>query len=317
LPPLESNTGTFISWSDAIGYAVLDNCVELDIGGTIVERYYPEFWAMYDSINDTKDDQMLLKATSFLSSRHNAQFENDLMIPLKFFFTKDYKLALPIGAIDRQNIRLKFSFKKFLDCINYDGDIPDFSVDFLEANVYAEYIYIDDKILTDFETTEYSYMTDIVESQDIHINTRISNPVVPLNFKGVCKELVFGCIETKSIDNNDYFNYSNVYDTNNPSKLIDSIGMTIDGHKRFDDITEAYYRFAFVQSAHNSDNLRYIYCIPFSVIPNNYQPTGGINLAMLHTTTLDITMVKNSPDCILKIYAILYKRITIKGGVLT
>lgn len=50
LPPIVKNGGTYASWSDTLGYAIFDDYIELQIGGEIVDKVYPQFCNVWDEL---------------------------------------------------------------------------------------------------------------------------------------------------------------------------------------------------------------------------------------------------------------------------
>ena len=317
LPRLVCDSGTFLSWCDNVGYAMFQEGISLEIGGLLVDTFYPEFWDIYEcfmnSDNNSGSNLMTLKSDSYISTRYNATRENDLVIPLRFWFTRDYKLGLPIGAMPNQSIKLKFKFKHFEDCINYDGLEPsDYS--FKEAEIFAEYVYLDETVLTDFYTTPYEYIGQrVLYNGKEHINANASDHSIQLLFNGPCKELVFSCIETNSISNNDHFNYSNL---TTDSNLIQEIGFSIEGSERIKYTPEVFFRLGYPFMVHQNVPLKYVYTLPFSIKPAVSQPSGSLSFSSFSSLSLNIKMVPQNPECILRIFGVFYSRITIKNGVL-
>ena len=159
LPALVSKSGTYLSWCDTIGYNIFSDPIELLIGGVIVDKLYPQFLNAYDELSNSNKQSgknfMLLKSDIYSSTKHNAEKEVNLIIPLDFWFTKQYNSALPLVSMLNQDIRINFKFRNFSECVNYDGDDPE-PVSILDSNVFAEYIFLDDVVLENFKKQKHN-----------------------------------------------------------------------------------------------------------------------------------------------------------------
>ena len=50
LPILEKTDGKYACWSDTLGYGIFDGPIELQIGGVVVDRLYPQFLDAWDEL---------------------------------------------------------------------------------------------------------------------------------------------------------------------------------------------------------------------------------------------------------------------------
>ena len=73
------------------------------------------------------------------------------------------------------------------------------------------------------------------------------------------------------------------------SPLILAASLLLDGKLRFDNLPEFYYRVIFPQNIHSVIPLKYIYTMPFSIRPEDNQPTGSLNLSRFNDITLALT----------------------------
>lgn len=318
LPPIVRNGGTYASWSDTLGYAIFSEPIELQIGGVIVDRLYPQFLNAWDELsNGTKRDGtnlMLLKSDTYVVNYYNAQRPVDLMIPLDFWFTKRYSSALPIASMLSQEIRINFKLRPFVECINYDGAEPA-PVFISDYNFFAEYIYLDDVILDTFRKQKHMFL---IEQMQYNGQERISANATTYNsnlkFNNACKEFVFFCSEVNNLDTNNYFAYGRSADEN---PIVQSASLYLDGKLRFDNLPEFYYRSIFPYNIHSSIPLKYIYTMPFSIHPEDNQPTGSLNANRFNDITLALRLSNNNPEVELFVFALSYNIITIENGILT
>jgi len=316
LPKLVKQDGSYICWSDTLGYAIFNSPIELLIGGVIVDRIYPVGLDILDELCKSNDgyNRMILKSDNYISNIYNAENEVNLMIPLDFWFTKDYSYALPLLSMTNQDIQINFSFADFSDVINFDGDSNPLRVEILESNVYAEYIMLDDIILDQFQKQTHQYIIpQMVYNGDDIIPSNQSIFSTKLNFQNPCKELLFCCVDINSINNNNYFNYSRYSDQ---LPLISHATLLLDGKHRYDDyMSENVFRDLFPNIVHSIVPSKYLYIMPFSLKPEESQPSGSINLGRFDEVLLSLKMTPNNPSCKLYVFGILYNVLIIENGI--
>ena len=318
LPPIVKNGGTYASWTDTLGYAIFDDFIELQIGGEIVDKLYPQFLNAWDELTTTSKkvgkNLMLLKSDTYVASKYNAEKYVDLIIPLDFWFTKQYNLSLPLLCMAYQDIKISFKLKQFSECINYDGDEP-LAIPILNANIIAEYIFLDDIIREKFLDVKHQYIIEQVQynGDDLILhNTDVYNSKLRFNYP--CKEFIFFAVENNNIENNNHFVYSRTPDD---EPLIREASLLLDGKLRFDSLPEFYYRSVFPDNVHSVIPTKYIYTMPFSIKPEGNQPTGSLNASKFNDITLFLKLPHDNVDLTLYVFAISYNVLIINKGFLT
>ena len=63
--------------------------------------------------------------------------------------------------------------------------------------------------------------------------------------------------------------------------------------------------------------MRYIYTMPFSINPEDNQPTGSINLSRFNDVNLSLVMHPGNTDCYLYTFVRSYNIVIIENGNLT
>lgn len=319
LPKLVKTSGTYLSWADTLGYSIFseNDPIELEIGGVVIDKLYPRYLDMNDEFTNKNKSRnlLLLKSDAYVSSYYNALKDVDLIIPLDFWFTKQYSSALPIVSMTSQDIKVSFKLRDFGDVVNYDGSTPN-QVSIIDSNILVEYIYLDDVISDAFTKQKHTYIIEQCQyhGQDlIQANTGIYNTT--LKFNHPVKELVFGCVEKQNINSNNYFVYNKSLDDTN---ILTEIALLLDGKRRFEFLPEFFYRLITTDSVHSNIPLKYIYSMPFSVRPEDNQPTGSINMSRFTDVILSLKLGDSgiTQDCFIYIYAISYNVVTIENGFL-
>jgi hypothetical protein len=318
LPALQKESGTYLSWCDTLGYAIFSEPIELEIGGVVIDKLYPRFLDIWDEFTNS-DKQlgkylMLLKGDNYRSTMYNAEKEVDVIIPLDFWFTKQYSSALPLLSMYNQDIKLNFKFKDFSKLVNYDGGDPA-PVVVLDSNVLAEYVFLDDSIAEKFQQQKHTYIIEQIQYNGDEIIPE-SNSVYnsSLKFNHAAKELFFAVAEKANVDSNNHFVYSSSIGDSN---IVSEAALLLDGKKRFEYLPEIYYRNVFPDSVHSVIPMKYVYCMPFSVRPEHNQPTGSINLSRFNDVVLSLKLTPGNNECYLYVYALSYNVITIENGTFT
>jgi regulator of RNase E activity RraB len=317
LPKLTKANGDYLCWSDTIGYGIFSEPIELQVGGVIIDRLYPQFLNARDELTNSSKQLgknfMLLKSDTYTSNYSNAEKDVDLIIPLDFWFTKNYQCALPLLSMASQDIKINFKFKNFSECINYDGSDPD-AVYIIDSSVLAEYIYLDDIIINQFKNQQHKFVIDqqIYNGDEIiPENTTVYNSALKFNLP--CKELLFLCVEKNNINTNNIFCYSKTSDN---SSLVSNVSLLLDGRLRFDNLPEFYYRSIFPEIVHSVIPMKYIYIMPFCTRPEDNQPTGSLNMSNFNDITLFLKMQPNNPELRLYVFALCYNIVIIENGLL-
>ena len=318
IPQLTKKDGTYASWIDTLGYGLFSDAIELEIGGVIVDRLYPVFLDMWDELTISPQDvtrkMMILKTDTWRSTIRTGETEHDLVIPLSFWFTKSPGTALPILAMQSQDIKIHFKLKQFNECIHYDGLLEPDTVDIISASVFAEYVFLDDIILERYMNEKHQFIIEQIQyngDESIPENATAFKSV--LKFNNPVKEILLCAVDKGSFDSNNHFNYSRSTDE---QPLILELGMLLDGKRRFEIYPEYYYRINLPDTVHSFISSKHMYCIPFSKQPEEKQPTGAINMTQFNDITLPLTMNSGNTECKLYVFALSYNVVTIEKGVL-
>jgi len=315
LPALTKTSGEYACYSNNLGHAIFSDPIELEIGGVIIDKIYPQYLDIHNELTSSTKREgknlMLMKSDISSATLYNATKPVELIIPLDFWFTKQYSSALPLLSMYSQDIRLHFKFRNMSDIIHFDGGTPPLNVSILDSNVYAEYIFLDETIAQSFQKQTHTYIIEQTQyngDETIPINTSSYNST--LKFNHPVKELFFCCVEKTNRENNNYF----VYSKENDLPIISEVALLIDGHKRFEYLPEVFYRTVYPDCVHSVIPLKYIYCMPFAIAPEDNQPTGSINMSTFNDVVLSLKLPSGNAESYLYVFAVSYNVLTIVEG---
>ena len=309
LPALVPASGTYASWCNGIGRAMFNGSIDLEIGGIVVDKIYPRLEDALINVRGKGLSELgVLKSDVYIASKYNAVEPVDLLIPLEFWFTREYTLALPIAALTLQDLRIVFSLQPFDRVINHDGLVIPDAVG-ISGDIIAEYVYLENNIWDSIKDSPFTFLVNLSQyNGEEKISADRGTFSTQLKFNGPIKELVFGVVPTSNTQTNNWFAYS---------KQIESISVVLESQKRHDNIPEVFFRLGSSAVVHAHAPTDYIYYIPWCLRGDDYmQPTGSLNASRFTDFTLNLAMKTGNTECVLYVFAIGYNLVTINNGML-
>jgi len=121
LPGILSNNQKKFAWVKKIGL-VLINFIEIEIGGTIIDRHYGDWINIWNEIltgNGHREsyDKIIGNVKELYEYSNNKQTYK-LYIPLSFWFCLDTGLSLPLVALLHHDIKINVEFNDIEKCFN-------------------------------------------------------------------------------------------------------------------------------------------------------------------------------------------------------
>ena len=181
------------AWVSRIGH-VLINSVELEIGGTRIDKQYGDWLNIWYELarnwaHDRGYDIMIgnTHQLTTLSPRHDAAI---LYIPLKFFNNRNDGLAIPLIALQYHEVKFNFEFSQLMSCINTTHNVTQTDVSPLNmsASLYVDYVYLDTEERKRFAQAQHEYLIEQVQFTGSE-SVPDKNQKVRLNFNHPCKAL--------------------------------------------------------------------------------------------------------------------------------
>ena len=222
-----------MGWTKKIGIFIMEN-IEMFIGSNLVTNMSSNYVDVYGQLN-YKNEEIYNKMIGNDPELNVPVVSNTaryLYIPLPFWFQNNYGLAVPLIALQFNNIQIKIKFRNFIDSIFFD--IPNISsftnnnlrnkiVDLILSNsinifnsqieitMLLEYVYLDNIERKKFAQSSHEYLiTQVQEIIFSNISPSVSN--FELNFFHCCKTMFWSANQYKYINNitgqNSYDKYS-------------------------------------------------------------------------------------------------------------
>ena len=263
--------------------------------------------------------------------------ERFLTIPLPFWFSKNYSLALPILKFcSKNNIKLKIIFEDIEKLYTVYSDIYNMNIssdyyntlhkknikftdfiktgdDKLNISIDATYIVLDcyeRQLILNKATNQYLFETISIKDSAF-TSSGDSVKIIDINSQLMVKEIIWTLTRLDNINKfNDILNYTYSIPKNNESGIMKKAeivwGRTQGSRMQEKD---AYF-FNNIQpyQHHSIIPMQGIYCYSFSLFPEKWFPSGCYNASRIETQ-LKITLNNYVPSLIDDIYMKKFKEI--------
>jgi hypothetical protein len=267
------------------GYSLIKS-VELQIGGTKIDKHYGKWMWVWNQLTSTteKDNahNIMVQQPAFAA----ADGKKELFIPLQFFCCRNDGLALPLIALQYHDVRLEFEF----------GTIANATLG--NTSLLVNYVYLDSEERKRFAQASHEYLIEQLQFTGVEsVNASASNKV-RLNFNHPVKELVWvGTAATDSVVGN--------------AVSIDNALLQLNGHDRFS--TQNAVFFERVQPhTHHTRSGAGINVYSFALNPEEHQPSGTCNFSRIDNATLSVTT--KAATAALYVYGVNYNVLRIMSG---
>lgn len=336
LPNLMSGRGReseeyYASWVNSIGHAMI-KYVDIEIGGCIIDRHYGQWMEIWGELTTPIDKRAAYNKMIGHTDYFNVGAqpgELRLHVPLHFWFNRNMGLALPLIALERNDVQLHIEFRQFSDlwvssdfkppiASIVDGVMKQFDNSALSCvEPYIDYIFLEDEERRWFVNTCHEILFEQV--QFIASDAVTADPVIPLTFTYPVKELIWVIQDFEKIaEQKDWFNFSDM-----SGEAPDEIGgdplinakLVIEGRDRFEARDAEYFRRIQPYQWHTVVPNNYIYVYSFSAKPEDYQPTGTLNFSKIDNADLHMSLKPFlSRRAHVSIYAVSYNVLRIEKG---
>ena len=350
----QNSDDVIISWTNSIGHALIKS-IDIEIGETVIDRQYGIWMQIWSelTVNASKRDafnSMIGKKDNFYNTLDSQ--EENLYIPLYFWFCMNEGLALPLIALQNHEVRVNLAIRDFNELwVSNDNVFPE-PVEITSCSLYVDYVFLDDTERKFFARNTHNYLitqlqinsnaldTSIIYKcnddrdncvrvdedyvpQNGEILLRKSGPqdtsMVHLKFNHPVKELIW-IIQTSDIltvgGGNDWFNFSScAYGDGEQRDPLLRGKLIIDGTDRMSDRDAKYYRLVQPYQRHTNVPVNnFIYVYSFGYHPENFQPSGTMNFSRVDSSIMEIEVIEGITRPVMQMFATNYNILRIMGG---
>lgn len=269
--------------------------------------------------------------------------ERRVIVPLPFWFTKNPALALPLVALQYQNVDIILELRAIEDLYQVYDDILDLyvspskyrethasqentvsignfltpvgqppSTNILDLNAFMEcnFIFLDDAERRLIAGSTLDYLVERIYRTE---ETGISNQaMIPLRISNPIKEIVWFARSGDASSWNDWKNFTATYPENKRFPIIATAKMLWNGMERMEEKPGDYFNKIQPYQHHSNCPRQGIYCYSFALHPEKWQPSGSFNASMISRIEMYVTV--NKPDVRITFYSIYYNVFHVVSG---
>jgi len=301
--------------------------VELEIGGQKIDKQYSHWMYVWNELSlpvskrkgykkMVGGDGGILKDTS----------NDQLYIPLEFWFCRNVGLALPLIALQYHEVKVNILFQTAEKC---QGSNTALARPLGASSLWVDYIFLDTDERRRFAQLSHEYL--IEQLQFTGTESLSGSQAKPkLSFNHPCKELFWFVTATGGTSPNDNLNWNNF--TNDQSanlttsmnersaitsvNPIASAKLVLNGNDRFSERNGSYFNT--IQPYQHHENVPTnagINVYSFALKPEEHQPSGTLNMSRIDTAALNLNVnYTTNLSKYLHVYAVNYNVLRILSG---
>ena len=143
--------------------------IDILIGGQRIDRHYGEWFAIWHELME--DSSKSIALANMVGVQNNNTTCKTLTIPLRFWFNNDIGLALPLIALQYNDIKLEIKYNDKSELDKFTNLVPASTLKITNIQLIAEYIHLDKEERRLFSSTNHEYLiTQVQESLNNSIN---------------------------------------------------------------------------------------------------------------------------------------------------
>lgn len=271
-------------------------------------------------------------------------------VPLDFWFTKNPAVALPLVALQYQNIDVTIEFRnieqlyqvwdtttaeyispsryrslgrqrdvsitRFLSHSANVGQVPSVlgSID-LNAYLECNFYFLDTPERSYIAAANTDYIIDRVYRSHYYGLAKGAN-IIELILSNPVKEIVWVLRRSDMSNYNDWHNFTAHLPMDGKYSTLESAKIMWNGVDRFEEKPAAYFNCLQPYQFHTTSPRPGIYAYSFSMFPEKMQPSGSFNASMISKIDLSLNTVNyasfDNYECI--VYSLYYNVFRVMGG---
>lgn len=364
LPEINLSAGCYI---ESAGHALIEH-VDLIIGGKVIQRLTSDWLQIYSEHFVTQTKQNALEeligkfpertahirvSNPLIAARNALGNEADIsfFVDLPFYFYNHPELAIPLCAINRQEVEVEFKLRTAQEIVILtSGDYADISQQnpqpkIKDFQLCAEVVHVDCEERIKMQKSKRDYLITQIQQNVFDIASGVNTGQFKLDFVNPVKELYFVVhrygsnvnatggyavgTNLPTIANSNFegnfvtpFDYDGLLEeTGNKYILwenLDHLTLTLDGQEIITKDTGTMTFLKAVQAAiHHSKTqlIRRFYSYSFALQPEEWYPTGQVNFSLVKEQILNLSLT----PCIdfprqVRVYAVNYNILRVGEG---
>lgn len=318
----QTNAYAKIAWIKKLGHFII-NQIEVSLGGNVIDThssYWIDAWYELNKVNniDSIYNRMIGNVDE-LTVPSRSKNSYTLYIPLTFWFCKFTGLSMPLVASQYHNISFSVRLRELHECLYIaeltDEELVDPNIrksrikelkildlkNFtdqtgldLDANLYIDYIFLDNMERKKFAQSSHEYL--IEQIQYIYYNNNTPNPLsLDLQLNYACKTLIWIVQDISNIKYTDGYNelkWSKYTYGENNIQILNTSSILFNGTTRLIPIESTFTNYVVPFYFFFSTPSDGVNVYSFALYPREQQPSGSCNMSKLTKVVLSIEFNK-------------------------
>ena len=323
-----------IKWANNLG-SVLLAAIEYEIGGTRIERHQAPWYDMRQQLTEKAEkkagiDSMLLNYDDEYDIWNWDKSSNAaklLFIPLRFAWNRSPSMALPLVALQFNDLKLGFEFAPYLACVKSSQSFTTLSSapSVSTMQCFVDYFFIDQAERVRFASNPSEYLIEVVQFQGAETvlgsdspSGTVLNRKIMLNFSQPTKELVwvyqtYANYQVDPVNGNSWFDY-NVSGAPSLEPFVTS-QLFFNGHQRFAARPSQYFRQVVPYQFHTRVPTKKVYAWSSALNPeDDLSPSGSFNASRLDNIQLAFVVDASTLTGRVLVFAVSWNVLRISNG---
>jgi hypothetical protein len=327
-------------YCDEVGHALVEK-VDLVIGGTLIDSHPGHYLQVWNELTQTPEKKqighLVGRSGSEAELEDMAMTEQDIYVPLQFFFCRHLMCSLPLIALQYHQVEIKVTFNQLDKVVAFAGyEYKDESVSLLNKEIgagaswYAQYqaskesnsgfvsvrsksdlkktelsikdarlmcnlVYLEEEERKTFAGSTHEYLVDLLQFQG-PMATGKEQTTYHAYFNHPTSELIWTFVPKASIMHGEPFNYTALQSSYNAAgDTMKTAKLQFNGYDRFTSMPAEYFREIVPAQYHTSVPTRPVYVYSFALEPEDFRPSGSVNLSRIDNVKLITTHVDFEP----------------------
>ena len=331
-----SQTVSNLKWCNNVGSALVTES-EFEIGGVRIERHVAAWLDCRQELTETEEKLAGINAMlgNYSSTYDIWDWNNSssssmlLFIPLRFFWCRNAVNALPLVAIQFQDVRVSMTFQAAMGLIKSSQPVTTLSPTpaMVSCQPWVDYVMLEQSERVRFssqplemlvELTQYNGSEPILGKDSSAFGGMSVNRKVNLAFTQPTKELVFcyqanGNYTVNPYTGNNWFDYDIPGSPN--TDPWDTCQLFFNGHARFSSRPSQYFRQVVPYQYHTRVPTKKVYVWSAALNPEDAtQPSGSVNASRLDSIQLALQLNQNILSGQVLVFAVSWNCLRIEGG---
>lgn len=318
-----------VGYTASIGNALIEYA-DLLIGGKRVERINGEYMEIYGELFVDQSQQRALDVVggktysrTGLGPATSGMYPRNFIVQLPFYFVRSDPLSIPLIAITRQEVEVVVKFRTLSQVLvnpNNDGSTVPSGKSMLNVTLPVEYVFLAPDEIKWLQNQQIDYVINQIQMQSF--KTTELTKQFKLEFINPVKELYMVVQNTANVASNlylgnDWFNY-NSSNVNVNNQQLSSLKLDFNNETMLDDSVSDALFLNYIQpmNRHTRVPQRKIYNYSFALDPENYLPTGQVNMSRIINKLLTVNLnYSTDGEREIRVYAKSYNVLRVNNGI--